>query len=204
MTSVISTSSSSGSFYGTIFAGTAGGLSGTTASWMKDAITGIQNSQNSGGILGALQSSGDGSIGSFLSESSAAAGNFGAISQNSLSNSVQFYTQLAAQNQQQQQAEKLQQTLDAFSQSQNTVQLKNVLDPVIYLPDGTTIDTNSNIMTRPDGTQYDTVTGAKYVDPADVIQMANGAYLNTSTNILTMSDGTQIDTVTGLKVSTSA
>ncbi len=47
-------------------------------------------------------------------------------------------------------------------------------------------------------------TGAKYVDPADVIQMANGAYLNTKTNILTLGDGTQIDTVTGLKVSTTA
>ena len=81
------------------------------------------------------------------------------------------------------------------------VQPKNVLDPFIYFPDGSTIDTNSNIMTMPDGTQYDTTTGAKYVDPASIIQMANGAYLNTKTNILTMPDGTQIDTVTGLKVS---
>ena len=56
----------------------------------------------------------------------------------------------------------------------------------------------------PDGTQYDTTTGAKYVDPASIIQMGNGAYLNTKTNILTMSDGTQIDTVTGLKVSPTA
>ena len=59
-------------------------------------------------------------------------------------------------------------------------------------------------MTMPDGTQYDTTTGAKYVDPASIIQMANGAYLNTKTNILTMADGTQIDTVTGLKVSATA
>jgi len=204
MTSVISPSSSSGDFYSTIFAGTAGGLNGTTAGWMNDAITAIQNSQNSGGILGALENSGDGSIGSFLSESAAGAGNFASISQNNLTNSVQFYTQLAAQNQQQQQQEQLQKAVDALDAAQNTVQPKNMLDPVIYLPDGTTIDTNSNIMTRPDGTQYDVTTGAKYVDPASIIQMANGSYLNTSTNILTLSDGTQIDTVTGLKVSTTA
>jgi hypothetical protein len=83
------------------------------------------------------------------------------------------------------------------------VPAKNV-NPFVYLPDGSTIDTVSNIMTRSDGTQYDITTGAKFIDPADVIQMANGAYLNTKTNILTMSDGTQIDTVTGLKVSTTA
>ena len=52
-----------------------------------------------------------------------------------------------------------------------------------------------------DGTQFDTTTGAKYVDPSTIIQMANGAYLDTTKNILTMSDGTQIDMVTGLKVS---
>ncbi len=84
------------------------------------------------------------------------------------------------------------------------VPVKNVLDPVIYLGDGSTIDTANNIMTMANGTQYDTVTGAKYVDPASIIQMANGAYLNTQSNILTMPDGTQIDTVTGLKVSVTA
>ncbi len=85
----------------------------------------------------------------------------------------------------------------------NTVQRKNI-NPFVYLSDGTTIDTETNIMTRPDGNQYDITTGAKYVDPASIIQMANGAYLNTQTNILTMGDGTKIDTVTGLKVSTTA
>ena len=79
-----------------------------------------------------------------------------------------------------------------------------MLDPFIYFPDGTSIDTAKNILTMPNGTQYDTTTGAKYVDPASIIQMANGAYLNTKTNILTMADESQIDTVTGLKVSVTA
>jgi hypothetical protein len=56
----------------------------------------------------------------------------------------------------------------------------------------------------PDGAQYDATTGAKYVDPASIIQLANGAYLNTKSNILTLPDGTQIDTVTGLKISVTA
>lgn len=201
MTSVVGASSSS-DFYATLFAGSTG--TGTTASWMNDAMTAIQNSQNPGGILGALQNVGDGSIGSFLGQSSTNANNFAQISQNSFSNASAFYTQLAAQNQQQRQQELLQKVAKELNDQQATVQVKNVLDPVIFLPDGTTIDTNSNIMTRPDGTQYDVTTGARYVDPSSTIQMANGAYLNTQTNILTMPDGTQIDTVTGLKVATSA
>jgi hypothetical protein len=84
------------------------------------------------------------------------------------------------------------------------VQPKSMLDPFIYFPDGSTIDTVNNIMTMPDGTQYDTTTGAKYVDPASIQQLGNGAYLNTKTNIMTMADGTQIDTITGLAVSSTA
>ena len=78
------------------------------------------------------------------------------------------------------------------------------MNPYVFLPGGATIDTNNNIMTMPDGTKYDTLTGAKYVDPASIIQLANGAYLDTQNNILTMPDGTQVDTVTGLTISTTA
>jgi acylphosphatase len=182
----------------------ASGSSAPTSNWIADTMTAIQNSANPAGILGALSNMGDGSVSAFLSQTSAAANNFATISQTTVSNASAFYAQLASQNQQAQQQAQLQKVADALSQSQNAVQLKNVLDPVIFFPDGTTIDTTSNIMTRPDGTQYDVTTGAIYVDPKDIVQIANGAYLNTKTNILTMGDGTQIDTVTGLKVSTSA
>ena len=84
------------------------------------------------------------------------------------------------------------------------VQAKNVLDPFIYFQDGSSIDTNSNILTMANGTQIDTTTGLKVVDTSSIMQLANGAYLNTATNILTMADGTQIDTVTGLTVSVTA
>ena len=193
MTSVISASptANSSSLFG----------AAPTSNWLADAMTAIQNSANPAGIMGALQDLSNGSIDSFVTS---AANNLATISQTSVSNASAFYAQIAAQNQQQQQQDQLQKAADALNQTQSMVQPKNVLDPVIYLPDGTTIDTTSNIMTRPDGTQYDVTTGAKYVDPTNLIQMANGSYLNTQTNILTMSNGTQIDTVTGLKVSTTA
>jgi hypothetical protein len=84
------------------------------------------------------------------------------------------------------------------------VQPQNVLDPVIYFPDGSTIDTNSNILTMANGTQIDTTTGIKVVDTASLMQLANGAYLDTKNNVLTMPDGSKVDTVTGLKISLTA
>ncbi len=196
MTSVVSASSST-DYYSSIF------TAGPSANWIGDTITAIQNSATQGGILGALASSGDGSINSFLGQSSTNASNLALISQNNVTNASAFYAQIASQNQQQRSAEALQKVFKALQESQNQVKPQNV-NPFVYLSDGSTIDTETNIMTRADGTQYDITTGAKYVDPADVIQMANGAYLNTKTNILTLGDGTQIDTVTGLKVSTTA
>ena len=187
-----------------IFGAGASGSSAPTSNWLADTMTAIQNSANPAGILGALSNMGDGSLNSFLGQSSAAANNLATIAQTNVSNASAYYAQLASQNQQAQQQAQLQKVAAQLNREQSAVLPKNVLDPVIYLPDGTTIDTTSNIMTRPDGTQYDVTTGAKYVDPSDLIQMANGSYLNTSTNILTMSDGTEIDTVTGLKVSTTA
>lgn len=178
--------------------------SGSTASWIASTMTAIKNSQNQGGLLGMLQDAADGSTSSFLAQSSSFANDFADIAQSNVSSRSTFYTQLAAQNAQTQSAQTLQQTMDALQRSQQAVQPKNVLDPVIYFSDGTTIDTNSNIMTKPDGTQYDITTGAKYVNPADIIQMANGSYLDTQNNILTLADGTQIDTVTGLIISTTA
>ena len=174
------------------------------SNWLNSTITAIQQNASSAGILGALQNSGDGSISSFLGINSGAANNFATIATSSVSSASSFYAQIAAQNDQQQQLKKLQDAVTSLNQAQNMVQPQNTLDPVIYLSDGTTIDTNNNIMTMPDGTQYDTTTGAKYVDPASIMQLANGAYLDTTNNVMTMPDGTRIDTVTGLTISTSA
>jgi hypothetical protein len=98
----------------------------------------------------------------------------------------------------------LQDAIAALSASQQVVQPTNVLDPIIFFANGSSLDTNSNVMTMSDGTQIDTTTGAKVVDTSSIVQMANGAYLDTKNNILTMPDGSKIDTITGLTISVTA
>jgi hypothetical protein len=177
------------------------------SNWLADTFTAIKNSNNAGGLLGMLSAAAagnDGSIKSFLRNSNTTANAFATISQTGVTNASALIAQMAAQNLQKADEKKMQDAFAALAATQKMVPKKNVLDPIIYFADGSTIDTNSNIMTRVDGTQYDTTTGAKYVDTASIIQMANGAYLDTKNNILTMTDGTRIDTVTGLIVSTTA
>jgi hypothetical protein len=195
----MTSATSSTTNYSSLFAGSA------VPNWLGSAVTAIQNQANEGGLLGMLDSAGgDGSINSFLSQSSKTAGNFALISQNNVANASSLYAQIASQNLQDQNAQKLQDALSELTATQQQVQPKNVLDPVIYFPDGSTIDTNSNILTMANGTQIDTTTGLKVVDTSSLIQMANGSYLDTANNILTMPDGTEIDTVTGLKISVTA
>jgi hypothetical protein len=198
MSSVVSASSAA-SLNSTLFS------TGSGSNWLANTITAIQNESSQGGLLGMLQNSGgDGSVSSFLGQSTTTANNLALISQNSVVNSSSLVAQMAAQNLQKANAKKLQEAMTSLSATQNMVQPKSTLDPFIYLPGGASIDTNSNIMTMLDGTQYDTTTGAKYVDPASIMQMANGAYLDTKNNLLTEPDGTKIDTVTGLKISVTA
>ena len=67
--------------------------------WLAPTITAIKNQAHEGGLLGMLDSAGgDGSIGSFLSKSSATAGSFAAISQNSVTNASSLVAQIASQN----------------------------------------------------------------------------------------------------------
>ena len=180
-----------------------------SASWLSDTETAIQNQASQGGLLGMLSNAAagnnDGSVNSFLTNSSSTANAFATIAQTSISNMSSLIVQESdgrTNRRPPRNSNKPRRTHKRLQQQ--NVQPTNTLDPFIYFSDGTSIDTTNNIMTMPDGTQYDTTTGAKYVNPADIIQMANGAYLDTQNNILTMSDGTQIDTVTGLTVSTTA
>ncbi len=172
-----------------------GANSAPTSNWIGDTATAIKNSQNQAGLLGMLQGMANGTLG----QVSGSANDFATIAQTSVTNSGAYYAQLASQNNQEQQKKMLADALTALDQSQQTVQPQNV-DPYVYLPGGVTIDTTNNIMTMPTGIQYDTLTGAQYVDPASIIQLANGAYLDTQNNILTMPNGTRINTLTGLLV----
>jgi hypothetical protein len=183
-----------------------GPLFPASSDWVADTYTAIQNSKASGGLLGMLDNArhSNGSLRSSLYSSARAANTFALISQNTVSGAGSLYAQIASQRSKEADAKKLQEALDALSASKQMVQSKNVLDPFIYFDDGSTIDTNSNILTMKDGTQIDITTGLKVVDTSSIMQLANGAYLDTKNNILTLPDGTQIDTVTGLKLSTTA
>jgi len=156
--------------------------------------------------MGMLQNAkgADGSIKSFLRQRTNTANNLALISQTSVTNASSLIAQVAAENRQAADEKKLQAALKALTESQQRIRPQNTLDPIIFFSNGSTLDTNANILTLSDGTQIDTTTGAKYVDTASIIQMANGAYLDTKNNILTLPDGTRIDTVTGLNLSTTA
>jgi len=183
-----------------------GPLFPASSDWLADTYTAIQDSKNSGGLLGMLDSArgNDGSLKSYLNSTAKAANSFALISQNTVSGAGSLYAQIASQRQQDADEKKLQEALDALAASKQMVQPENVLDPVIYFDDGSTIDTNSNILTTKDGKQIDITTGLEVIDSASIMQLANGAYLDTINNILTMPDGTKIDIVTGLTISTTA
>lgn len=93
-------------------------LSADSASiWLNDALNSIQNQGNAAGLLGMLQNSGgNGSISSFLGASANNANTFALISQNSVTNTSSLVAQIAAQNAQQQNAQKLQDLSMRFPQ----------------------------------------------------------------------------------------
>ncbi|HET9715320.1 MAG TPA: hypothetical protein VFP60_03960 [Pseudolabrys sp.] len=183
-----------------------GPLFPASSDWLADTYTAIQNSKTSGGLLGMLDNArgNNGSLKSFVRSSARAANALALISQNTVSGAGSLYAQMASQREKEADAKKLQEALDALSASKQMVRPENKLDPFIYFDDGSSIDTNSNILTLKDGTQIDITTGLEVIDTSSIMQLANGAYLDTKNNILTLPDGTQIDTVTGLKISVTA
>jgi hypothetical protein len=160
-------------------------------------------------MMGALQTSSQDSqpwsISSFLQQSQDEANNMASIMQSAVQNEGQLYSQMA-QDEGQQAAQARQDEENALINppAQTNFTPDAQLDPVIYLADGSNIDTNSNILTKANGDQIDTTTGQPYVDPQSVIQMANGAYLDTKNAILHEANGTQLDANTGLIISTTA
>jgi hypothetical protein len=174
--------------------------SSTGTNWLKEAQDSLAASETPGGLLGALQDArGGNSIKTFLAKSQNNLYALAQISQNSQASAGALAAQMASAA-----AQKRQSELAALAAKLNPQQTNfnppSQLDSVIYFGDGTSIDTNRNIMTLSSGKQIDTTTGLQYHDPKTIISMANGAYLDTMNNILTMADGTQIDSVTGLKI----
>ena len=71
-------------------------------------------------------------------------------------------------------AQKRQDELAALAAKLNPVQTNYTpskgLDAIIFFDNGTSLDTNSNIMTMSNGKQIDTTTGLEYHDPKDYHQ----------------------------------
>src|SRR4029077_6187610 len=125
---------------------------------------------------------GNGSIASFLGSSQKSSSQLAQISQNSMTNKFSLVGQRASQNIQQQNQQKLQDAMDALAATQQVIQPKNVLDPVIFFANGSSLDTNTTAMTMSDETQRHTPTGANAVDTSTIVQMAKSAYLDTKNN----------------------
>lgn len=175
--------------------------SSTGSNWLKEAQTSLAASETPGGMMGALQDarSGSYSIKTFLAKSQNTLYALSQIAQNTQASTGALAAQMANSVAQKRQAELMARAAKLNPQPVNFTPPAG-LDPIIYFGDGTTIDTNTNIMTLTSGKQIDTITGLEYHDPKSIISMANGAYLDTKNNILTMSDGTKVDSVTGLKI----
>jgi hypothetical protein len=175
--------------------------SATAPNWLKEAQESLVASESPGGLMGMLQDAryGDSSIKTFLAKSQNAMNSLSQISQSSQIAAGSLAAQMSAAANEKLRNERVQLAQKMNPQPTN-YNPPTELDPVIYFENGTTIDTESNIMTLVSGKQIDTITGLEYHEPGSLISMANGAYLDTKNNILTMSDGTRIDTVTGLTI----
>jgi hypothetical protein len=171
----------------------------TSPNWLAEAHTQIQQSMRPGGLLGALErSKNPGSLKSFLRNSQANAETLLAVIHSNADTRASITVEVAAATYRRQLEERA-----ALEQKLAEVKPRprQPLDPVIYFPDGSTIDTVNNILTMVDGTRIDITTGGPVVDPDAIINLPNGAYLDTENNILTLPDGTRIDIVTGLVIS---
>ena len=177
--------------------------SATAPNWLKEAQESLVAAANPGGLLGTLQDSRGrvGTIKSFLRQSQNAAAGLALVSQGAANSVFEFTMKLASEAVNKRVTERLEANL-AYNKKQTNYTPPQQLDRFIYFNDGGSVDTENNIWTKADGTQIDTLTGQKYIEPGTIMQLANGSYLDTKNNILTLADGTRIDTVTHLVITT--
>lgn len=177
--------------------------SATSTNWLKEAQSALAASENPSGLLGTLndaRAANPGSLKTFLAKSQNQAANLALISQSTQSSMLSITMQMAATSAQKRADAQAAQIQKLFGAGPTNYNPPTKLDSFVYFDDGTTIDLENNIMTKPDGSQFDTISGSPYHEPGSLIQMANGAYLDTKNNIMTMADGTKIDTITGLTI----
>ena len=123
-----------------------GSVLNMSSGWLADTYTAIKNSQNAGGLIGMLDNArGDNSLKSYLKRTQAASNGFALIAQSGVANAGAFYSQLAQSGQQKLANERLEQAFKDLERTKNMVQKGNVLDPIIFFANGSTLDTNRNI-----------------------------------------------------------
>lgn len=171
-----------------------------TGSWISSVWDAGNTATQSAGMMGALQTASSknlqpGSLKAFLNNNQSAAAALSTVAQTSVTNRTALVIQQADAAVQKLAAERA-----ALANKGNIPMIPKtpVGDRFFYFDNGSTLDTEENILTMADGKKINTLTGADYVDPKSLVNLANGSYLDTANNILTMADGTKIDTLTGL------
>ena len=126
--------------------------SSTGSNWLKEAQDSLAASETPGGMMGALQDarSGSASIKTFLAKSQNTMYALMQIAQNSQASSGALAAQMANAAAQKRQAELMDRANKLNPQTTNFTP-PDGLDPVIYFGDGTTIYTDTNIMTLTSG-----------------------------------------------------
>ena len=141
------------------------------ANWFADAYTAMPNSKTSGGLWACSTTpAASGSLKSFVQSSTSAANTFALISQNTVSTPAASMPKLLRKGRTRPNRKKLQEALDAMSASKQMVQPENKLDPFIYFDDGSSIDTNNNILTTKDGKRIDITTGLEVIDTSSIMR----------------------------------
>ena len=145
----------------------------STSNWIADTITAIQNQQNEGGLLGMLDNAGgDGSINSFLSPKR----EYRERPRDDLTNQRHQRGQPVRADRGDKSAagatpKSCRIRWINCPRSSRWCSRKTRSIPLSIFRTARRIDTTNNILTMPDGTQYDTTTGANTSIPTSIMQI---------------------------------
>jgi len=167
--------------------------------WISTVWDAGKSATESTGMMGALQSASSktnapGSLGSFFASSALT---LSSIAQTSVTSVTALAIQMADAALQKRFSER---AAEAAKHNVPLIPAEPLGERFMYFENGSSLDTEQNILTLSTGKKINTLTGADWVDPASIINFANGSYLDTANNILTMANGTKINTITGLTV----
>ncbi len=170
--------------------------------WISTVWDAGKSATESTGMMGALQSASSktnapGSLASFFASQQSNALTLSSISQTSVTSVTALAIQMADAALQKRVSER---AAEAAKHNVPMIPAEPLGERFMYFENGSSLDTEQNILTLSTGKKINTLTGADWVDPASIINFANGSYLDTANNILTMANGTKINTITGLTV----